>query len=48
MVNIVAILSGLFMNLIFERFAKESWVLKSTMEKSLKMVLTVLDESQSE
>lgn len=41
-------LFGLLLNSLLERFAKESWVIKSTMEKSLKMMLNVFEESQNE
>lgn len=48
MYNIVVILIGIFLNFMIERFAKESWVIKSTHEKSLKMALSMIDESQQE
>jgi len=39
MLNILVVLIGVFINSQIERHFKENWVIRSTMEKTIKMLL---------
>ena len=48
MTNIIVVFLGLLLNGLLEWFTKESWVIKSTFDRSFKMMLNVLDENENE